>query len=38
MISEKCYQLGSRSSIIREIFAFGQKRKAEVGADRKSVV
>ncbi len=34
MISEKCYQLGSRSSIIREIFAFGQKRKAEVGADK----
>ncbi len=34
MISEKCYQLGSRSSVIREIFAFGQKRKAEVGADK----
>ncbi len=33
MISEKCYELGSRSSIIREIFAFGMKRKAEVGED-----
>lgn len=34
MISEACYELGSKSSIIREIFAFGLKRKAEVGADK----
>lgn len=34
MISETCYQLGSKSSVIRELFAFGQKRKAEVGADK----
>lgn len=34
MISEECYQLGSKSSIIREIFAFGLKRKAEVGTDK----
>lgn len=33
MISEECYGLGSKSSIIREIFSFGLKRKAEVGAD-----
>ncbi|NBK92862.1 pyridoxal phosphate-dependent aminotransferase [bacterium 1XD21-13] len=34
MISEECYELGSKSSIIREIFSFGLKRKAEVGADK----
>lgn len=34
MISENCYELGSKSSIIREIFSFGLKRKAEVGEDR----
>ena len=34
MISEKNYELGSRSSIIREIFSFGQMRKAQVGADK----
>ena len=34
MISEECYELGSRSSIIREIFSFGLKRKAEIGADK----
>ncbi|MCI8599649.1 MAG: pyridoxal phosphate-dependent aminotransferase [Lachnospiraceae bacterium] len=34
MISEECYELGSKSSIIREIFAFGLQRKAEVGADK----
>ena len=34
MISEKCYELGSRSSIIREIFSYGLKRKAEAGADK----
>lgn len=34
MISEECYELGSKSSVIREIFSFGLKRKAEIGADR----
>ena len=34
MISEKNYRLGSKSSIIREIFSFGQMRKAQVGADK----
>lgn len=34
MISEECYELGSRSSIIREIFSFGLQRKAEIGADK----
>lgn len=34
MISEECYELGSKSSIIREIFSFGLKRKAQVGADK----
>jgi len=33
MISEACYELGSKSSIIREIFSFGLKRKAEVGEE-----
>ncbi len=33
MISEACYELGSKSSVIREIFAFGLKRKEEIGAD-----
>lgn len=33
MISEKMYELGSNRSVIREIFEFGKKRKAEVGAD-----
>ena len=31
VISEECYELGSKSSIIREIFSFGLKRKAQVG-------
>ena len=34
MISQGCYELGSKSSIIREIFSFGLKRKAEVGEDK----
>ena len=34
MISQECYELGSKSSIIREIFSFGLKRKAEVVEDR----
>lgn len=33
MISEECYELGSKSSIIREIFSFGLMRKAQVGVD-----
>lgn len=34
MISQECYELGSKSSVIREIFSYGLKRKAEVGEDR----
>ncbi|WP_234120362.1 pyridoxal phosphate-dependent aminotransferase [Clostridium hydrogenum] len=33
MISEKMYELGSKKSVIREIFEFGKKRAAEVGAE-----
>ena len=33
MISEKMMQLGKKSSIIREIFEYGKKRKIEIGAD-----
>jgi aspartate aminotransferase len=33
MYSNKMYELGSKSSVIREIFEFGLKRKAEVGED-----
>ena len=33
MISEKMHQLGSKRSVIREIFEYGKKRKAEIGAD-----
>lgn len=33
MISEKMLQLGKKSSVIREIFEYGKKRKAEIGAD-----
>lgn len=33
MISEKMYELGSKKSAIREIFEFGKKRAAEVGAE-----
>ena len=29
MISQECYELGSKSSVIREIFSYGLKRKAE---------
>ena len=34
MISQECYELGSKSSIIREIFSYGLKRKAEIGEDK----
>lgn len=33
MISEKMMQLGKKSSIIREIFEYGKKRKAEIGVE-----
>lgn len=33
MISEKMYELGSKRSVIREIFEYGKKRKAEIGSD-----
>lgn len=34
MINKKMHELGSRRSVIREIFEFGKKRIAEVGADK----
>ena len=34
MISQECYELGSKSSVIREIFSYGLKRQAEVGEDK----
>ncbi len=34
MYSEKMYELGSRRSVIREIFEFGKKRIAQVGAEK----
>ncbi len=33
MVSNEMYNLGAKSSVIREIFEFGKKRKAEVGAE-----
>lgn len=33
MISQKMYELGSKRSVIREIFEFGKKRAAEIGAE-----
>lgn len=33
MISEKMLELGKKSSVIREIFEYGLKRKAEIGAE-----
>ncbi len=33
MISQKMLELGKKSSIIREIFEYGKKRKAEIGAE-----
>lgn len=33
MVSEKMYALGSKRSEIRELFEYGKKRKAEIGAD-----
>ena len=34
MYSEKMFELGSRRSVIREIFEFGKKRIAQVGAEK----
>ena len=31
MFNEKMYALGSKRSVIREIFEYGKKRKAESG-------
>ncbi|MEF2846124.1 MAG: pyridoxal phosphate-dependent aminotransferase [Eggerthellaceae bacterium] len=31
MINETAYELGAAPSVIRELFAYGQKRKAEIG-------
>ena len=33
MISKKMLELGKKSSVIREIFEYGRKRKAEIGAE-----
>lgn len=33
MVSETMYELGAKSSVIREIFEYGKKRKAEIGAE-----
>ncbi len=33
MISSKMLELGKKSSVIREIFEYGKKRKAEIGAE-----
>lgn len=32
-INEKSFELGSKRSVIRELFEYGKKRKAEIGAD-----
>lgn len=34
MFNEKMYQLGSAPSAIRELFAYGMQRKAEIGEDK----
>ena len=34
MINEKMYALGSKRSIIREIFEYSKNRSAEIGADK----
>ncbi|MGN1394127.1 MAG: pyridoxal phosphate-dependent aminotransferase [Succinivibrionaceae bacterium] len=33
MINNKMYELGSRRSVIRELFEFGKKRASEIGAE-----
>ena len=32
-INEKAFELGNRRSVIRELFEYGKKRKAEIGAE-----
>ena len=32
-VIEKMYALGAKSSVIREIFEYGNKRRAEIGAE-----
>lgn len=34
MVSEKMVKLGTNRSVIRELFEYGKKRKAEIGADK----
>ena len=34
MINQKMRELGARRSVIRELFEYGKKRKAEIGAER----
>lgn len=34
MISEKCYELGSKGNIMRQLFMYGLQRKAEIGEDK----
>ena len=33
MVSMEMYELGAKSSVIREIFEFGKKRAAEIGRE-----
>ena len=33
MYNEKMYKLGSKRSVIRELFEYGKKRAAEMGKD-----
>ena len=33
MVNERMYGLGAEPSAIRELFAYGMARKAEIGAD-----
>ena len=33
-VNEESYRLGAAGSAIRELFAYGQRRKAEIGADK----
>ena len=33
MLNEKMLQLGENRSVIREIFEYGNKRRAEIGAE-----
>lgn len=33
MINERMYELGSKRSVIRELFEFGRKRAAEIGEE-----